>query len=74
MKQKVKEDQWNKVLVLWKDKQGRQTASQTHQKKEREMHISKSKNKKVILKQLPLKSRGSLGNILKIYTPITCKF
>jgi hypothetical protein len=42
-------------------------------RKKKKKHINKIRDKKVILQQIPLKSRGSLNNILKTYTPINWK-
>lgn len=35
MEMKNTKNQWNRVLVLWRDKQYRQTLSQTNQKREK---------------------------------------
>jgi hypothetical protein len=62
-------DQWNK-LVLQKDKQDWATLSQTSQKKGKRPKFKKLEVKKEILELKPLKSKESLGIILKTYNKL----
>jgi hypothetical protein len=65
-------NQWNKRLVLWKDKQAWYTFSETKRKREI-TEINRITDEKGDTQQISKKSRGSLGNTSKTYILIDWK-